>query len=311
MEVVQALNRALDTAEAANDMICIVVDGAQDEGSNAILQRWGIPYVSLFDGTPEESLVEIAPLLLPVRQIEAAKRQKVFQWAQEFAVRAPAISWVTSRFDLSQLADHLRRFHIVALTEGQRMLLRWYDTRILPIWLDCLTPVQRAAFVAGTTSWEIVDRTGKVDFLLNDTAPPEQPAQPRFGQHQITLDDSQYAMLVDAARLDLLLRQLRRVIPDELRKISNNELITFVDRYLSSALAAGLDDLERQTQYVLFALYTSGKGLEDEEFQRFILRAHTSSDAFYEQIQKLTDRVCQVGKPLWEATKTIASKTDW
>ena len=300
--VVDALQRALASATGDGHWLYLVIDGAQAEGSNRILDRKGIRYLSLFDETPEASLPEIAPLLVAVRDVPIPLRQELFEWAQDFAFGAPAISWITSQFEPQRLADHLRRFHVVGLSEGQSMLLRWYDTRILPILLGCLTPAQHAAFAAGTSRWDAVDRTGAIVTLVDNATPPVQPEMPRFGARQITLDDQQYALLVDASALDGLLRQLRRVIPDELKRVPPKQLTSFVSHCLELALAGGLNDLDRQTQFTVLGLYTSGRAYEQPEFKRFMAKPPESLDDFYKGIQALSDDVWNAGPPLWEST---------
>jgi hypothetical protein len=309
MVVVQALERALASATDGGPWPYLIIDGAQAEGSNAMLDRWGVRYLSLFEGTPEESLPEIAPLLVPLQNVAPSRRKELLAWAQEFAFSAPAISWITSEHEPQRLADHLRRFHVVGLTEGQSMLLRWYDTRILPILLGCLTPAQHAAFAAGMLKWDAVDRTGAIVTLVDTATPTAQPDAPRFGARQITLDNRQYALLVDASALDGLLRQLRRVIPDELKRVPQKELTSFVSHCLELALAAGLNDLDRQTQFTVLGLYTSGRAYEQPEFKRFMTKPPESLDAFYKGIQALSDDVWNAGPPLWESSPAAAART--
>ena len=309
MVVVEALERALASSTDGGPWPYLVIDGAQSEGSNAMLDRWGVRYLSLFEGTPEESLPEIAPLLVPLSDVAPSRRRELFAWAQEFAFGAPAISWITSEYEPRRLADHLRRFHVVGLSEGQSMLLRWYDTRILPILLGCLTASQHAAFAAGTLKWDAVDRAGAIVTLVDNPTPPGPPEAPRFGARQIVLDDQQYALLVDASALDGLLRQLRRVIPDELKRVPPKELTPFVNRCLESALAAGLKDLDRQTQFTLLGLYTSGRAYDQPEFKQFMAKAPESLDAFYAGIQALSDKVWNAGPPLWESIPAAKAAT--
>ncbi len=300
--VVDALQRALASATDDERRLYLVIDGAQAEGSNTILDRKGVRYLSLFDETPEASLPEIAPLLVSVHDVPPSLRPELFDWAQDFAFGAPAISWITSEFEPQRLADHLRRFHVVGLSEGQSMLLRWYDTRILPILLGCLTPAQHAAFAAGTFRWDAVDRSGAIVTLVDNPTPTAKPEMPRFGARQLTLDDRQYALLVDASALDGLLRQLRRVIPDELKRVPQKQLTAFVNHCLEMALAAGLNDLDRQTQFTVLGLYTSGRAYEQPEFKRFMAKPPESLDDFYKGIQALSDDVWNAGPPLWEST---------
>ena len=187
------------------------------------------------------------------------------------------------------------------------MLLRWYDTRILPVLLGCLTLEQHAAFAAGTVRWEAVDRAGSIVTLIDNPAPPLQPQAPRFGARQMALDDIQYAALVDASALDGLLRQLRRVIPDELKRNQPAALMSFVRNSLELALAAGVNDIDRQTQFALIGLYTSGHAYETPEFKHFMAKPPESLNAFYDGIQALPDTVWNAGPPLWESKSGVVT----
>ena len=98
-----------------------------------------------------------------------------------------------------------------------------------------------------------------------------------------------------------LVSHLRRVITDETNDTPPRVLNAFVAKYQQRALDAGIDDLDRQTQYVLLALYTSGKAMEQPLFIAFMKNPPASVDAFYDAIQALPQTVWEAGPPLWEA----------
>jgi Domain of unknown function (DUF4123) len=47
----------------------LLMDSAQAENCHLRLERWQVPYASLFEGKPEESVLEIAPLLIPLHDL--------------------------------------------------------------------------------------------------------------------------------------------------------------------------------------------------------------------------------------------------
>jgi hypothetical protein len=98
-----------------------------------------------------------------------------------------------------------------------------------------------------------------------------------------------------------LVSHLRRVITDETNDTPLRVLNAFVAKYQQRALDAGIDDLDRQTQYVLLALYTSGKAMEQPLFIEFMKNPPASLDAFYDALQALPKTVWEAGPPLWEA----------
>ena len=96
-----------------------------------------------------------------------------------------------------------------------------------------------------------------------------------------------------------LVSHLRRVITDETNDTPSPVLNAFVAKYQQRALDAGIDDLDRQTQYVLLALYTSGKAMEHPLFIAFMKSPPASLDAFYDAVQALPESVWEAGPPLW------------
>jgi Domain of unknown function (DUF4123) len=287
--LVAAFNEAFERAVSGERLLCLVIDSSHVENSHRQLETWSIPYRSLFEGTPEESLVEIAPLLVSVNGLEAQARKRLFHWAERLAYAAPCLSWFDTKASPIQIAANLRRFHVVGISEGQSMLMRWYDTRVLPVWLACLTPAQAGTFATGSDNWQYVDRFGQVCTVSLQTA-ESSVEPPPIGKPILTLSDTQFGMLLDTADLDVLIAHLRRIIPDEIGKLPQYRLTMFVAHHLSAAKQAGL-----------LALYTSGKGIEQPAFKAFIKKPPATLDDFTKKLQALPDDVWDAGRPLWES----------
>ncbi len=277
----------------------LLLDTAQAENSHLMLQRWNVPYASLFEGTHEACLPEIAPLLVQLSGLPPPMLQKVSSWAENLGYAAPCLSWVESPWPLDALACHLRKFHTVGLSDNLKMMMRWYDTRILQVWLACLNPLQKEQFGAGILSLQYINRFGDIEILLTNNNDGATPDCLPLGAPLISLNDQQYSMLIDAAGTDTLISHLRRVITDETNKTAPRLLFEFVGQYQQRALAAGIDDLDRQTQYLLLALYTSGAGIEHPDFARLMQRPPASIDEFYEAMQALSDDAWGAGPPIW------------
>lgn len=304
MQVQTSLAAAVDMSSDTDRQLCVLLDTAPTERAYLQLDRWGVPYQSLFDASPEENLREIAPLLIAPASLDATARERLFAWLEQLACSAPCLCWFETASTLSRMADHLRQFHLVGLTEGQSMLMRWYDTRILPVWVKCLTGSQAAAFAGDTSAWQYVDRFGDVRQLTISPAEVDRVVDPlpapAFGRSWVELDDAQYSLLVDAADLTILLARVRAVIPDELSRIGARDLARFIELHYDTAIAAGLSDLDRQAQYVLLALYTSGQAGEQPELKAFLDSPPAAFDSFYDGLQGLSDAVWRAGLPLWE-----------
>ncbi|AON53073.1 hypothetical protein [Herbaspirillum seropedicae] len=100
--------------------------------------------------------------------------------------------------------------------------------------------------------------------------------------------------------LKALVDHLKFVIPDETALVDPQQLERFVAQYQKRAAAAGLRDIDRQTAYVLVALYTSGKGVERPEFKKVMEHPPASADEFSDAMIGLPQSVYDSGTPLWD-----------
>ncbi|WP_348745757.1 contractile injection system protein, VgrG/Pvc8 family [uncultured Herbaspirillum sp.] len=79
-----------------------------------------------------------------------------------------------------------------------------------------------------------------------------------------------------------------------------NTLVEFVAAYQQRAREAGLDDIDRQTQYVLLALYTSGAGVEHPAVTALMQNPPASLTGYFDALQAMPEEVWEAGPPLWE-----------
>lgn len=281
-----------------------VIDGAQRPHFHERLERLGATYCSLFDGQAEESLKEIAPLL--VEYAEHDVNPGLSKEIERLGALKPAVSVLGSDLGLHELARHFRDFHLVKVPEqgGRDMLLRWYDTRILPAWSDLLTALQQAAFFKGIRQWRYFDRFGDMQELaLPVSSPDTLPALP-----PLRLDQEQYAHLLDACEPDVAIAQLRRVIPDEVRRVPARTLYPFVSAHLDDSRAHGVQQLDDHVQYLLLALYTSGGfGRHPAVAERLARPCDQWPQPFSEWVAALPENVWESGSPLWESPPGPAS----
>jgi hypothetical protein len=99
--------------------------------------------------------------------------------------------------------------------------------------------------------------------------------------------------------VDVLVKHIRVVITDETNQVEPKKLRAFVRKYQDKALAAGVDDINSQTQYVLLALYTSGAGVEHPACRALMAKPPKKFDDYYKAMQALPDSIWDTGKPIW------------
>lgn len=214
---------------------------------------------------------------------------------------------VASHLPLQDLALHFRAFHLIKVPEkgAREMLLRWYDTRILPVWLDLLTTVQQKAFLTGIHQWQHLDRFG--DF--KEWVIPAMPDEKLSALPPLRLDQDQYARLLDACEPDIAIAQLRRMMLDEMRRVPFRDLFPFISMHREDSRAHGVQQLDDHEQYLLLALYTSG-GFRRHPVVAARIAAHCdqSLEPFGEWVMALPAGVWKTGAPLWEGYSTKAAK---
>jgi hypothetical protein len=117
-------------------------DGAQDPRIAHWIRTGDSAWGCLYRGQIPSELVEVAPYLLKLDSRSATVR-KLFEhgagrnWAVFLASAAP----------LADLRQHFRRYLRVSSEDKKRtMLFRFYDPRVLRLYLPTCTPRERSAF---------------------------------------------------------------------------------------------------------------------------------------------------------------------
>ncbi|QAU23562.1 DUF4123 domain-containing protein [Dyella sp. M7H15-1] len=275
----------------------ILFDSCQHPRFHQKLQQRNILYGSLFEGHAEESLPEIAPLLIDVT-VESEATQKVIDETTRIGQLKPCVSVLESTLPLFLLTDHFAQFHLIERPDGQSMLMRWYDTRILPVWLDALTAEQRMFFTRGIAQWTSIDRFGdeqRHPIAESDIETAKRASLP------LQLDASQAERLQTASEPDALIYELRKTIAKQIDSIPHRVLYPFIHTHWQMARQHGLCDRHAQTLWLTLALRTSGKFVEHPTVaERFASPSSQPEQPFADWFNTLPDDLWELGKPLWE-----------
>jgi hypothetical protein len=278
-------------SSAAKSSAYAVLDTSFHQGAFRVLAELGVRFVSLFDDTPEAALIDIAPLLVSLSDSQANGRARVLALGRT----APCLTALGSPLALPELAQKLGRLHQTNLEDGGELVLRWYDTRVQPVWLASLEFQQQRAVFSGIDCWYGCDRFGQ---WLRHVAPPHA-ADSAPADMPLKLSIPQFAALLESAQVDVVLNHLDRVITDEVRATDKRTLFMFVEQHLRAAIGAGYEGLDDQTQYLLPLLYTSGKAADTAEFQRAIAPQSSVQQPLAERMLSMSDATWQVASPLW------------
>lgn len=131
-----------------------IVDSSRDESILPLLKASNNQYQSLFEGVRAEWLEEFAPYLVYLPKNSPLLEQLVEDgWDKNWAV------YFTSRGSLERLVIHLRQFLHVKTHEGEKLYFRFYDPRILRMFLPTLTWNEKNNFFGPISCYLTEDET--------------------------------------------------------------------------------------------------------------------------------------------------------
>lgn len=143
--------RALHQTDAALWLYALV-DGFQYEqhtGQRMSHQR-GVNR-PIFLGTEDEPLAHAGPWL-----IDVVKAPDHLQSLHELEQALPSVSWLISPIDLEGLSQLLQLKLDAQLPDGRKVLLRFYDPRVLGHLMQTMNGEQRAEFVHLIDEWHFI-----------------------------------------------------------------------------------------------------------------------------------------------------------
>ena len=150
MDIVEHF-RALQQADTALWLYALV-DGFQYEqhtGQRLVYQH-GINR-PIFLGTEDEPLAHAGPWL-----IDVVRAPDQLQSLHDLEQALPSVSWLISAIDLEGLSQLLQLKLDAQLPDGRKVLLRFYDPRVLGNLMQTMNNAQRAEFVHLIDEWHFI-----------------------------------------------------------------------------------------------------------------------------------------------------------
>jgi hypothetical protein len=146
------------------DELYMLLDTARDQRIYTGLMEHGeaVHARSLYQGDIGESLAHVSPYLLTLQEGDPDSC-----W---FAEAGFGRSWglfVTAPIGFDELRRHLRKFNMVYRESGEPLVFRFYDPRVLRLFLPTCTPDELRRFFGPIASFLI--ETAEADALLRFT----------------------------------------------------------------------------------------------------------------------------------------------
>jgi hypothetical protein len=114
----------------ALNLIYLLLDAARMEDEIEIAKEMNPDFDSLYRGRSEETLSSVAPYIFKVNRGE--------QFEKWYFEKGWGVSWgvlVYSQDDMKSLHKHFRQFLMVKTEDGEELYFRFYDPRVLRIFL--------------------------------------------------------------------------------------------------------------------------------------------------------------------------------
>jgi hypothetical protein len=112
-----------------------VLDAAREDRLPAFLQAYGVEHFSLYEGESGNQLKDVAPYLALLPKTSQLVPLLVKEgWGKSWGI------YFNSDAELPKVRDHLRRLLTVKDEDGRLLYFRFYDPRVLRVFIPTCTP---------------------------------------------------------------------------------------------------------------------------------------------------------------------------
>ena len=145
-----------------------------------------------------DALAEVSPLLIPLNTRRPESLQSQLWDLVEHCSGRPMLSLVASAKTAKELMSNWQRCVRVVTTDGQKLMLRFTDTRVLPALPEILCKESWAALTHELAAWWYVGRSGSLAQVQPVAAdmPPQLP---------ILVDKREFNLLMDWGEPDAVI----------------------------------------------------------------------------------------------------------
>lgn len=167
-QVIQHLWRPI--TQDADAQLYAILDAARDERVYPGLMNSGADYVCLYRGELAQELMEAAPYLVHLQPNAPFTHWLVsLGWGNSWGI------FLESSVSMRDLRTHFRRFLMVYDDQGKPLYFRYYDPRVLRVYLPTCNATELQIMFGPVDCYRIEDDEG--DTLLEYTCVDEQLTQ--------------------------------------------------------------------------------------------------------------------------------------
>lgn len=163
----------LEKTREDNCNLFAIIDSARNEDVFRYLVTGNVQYKSLFEGTMDVQSYGVSGFL-----VECKQGSPLFDWMTREAWGDSCCIFFTSEASFDELFSHFQKFNRVYLEDDQVVLFRYYDPRVLRVYLPTCNRAEVELFFGEVISFyaELEDKQHMNSFRKND-APKDKPLQ--------------------------------------------------------------------------------------------------------------------------------------
>lgn len=144
------------TEKQPNLKVYAVLDGARNERIYPALADYGCEYLCLYKEKAPMVLAKVAPYLVHLKREAAFTRWLIGKgWGDSWGV------FVVSSADLFEVLVHCRQFVLVKDENGKTLYFRYYDPRVLRVYLPTCNEIEIQTLFGPVTCFFLEDEGGK------------------------------------------------------------------------------------------------------------------------------------------------------
>ena len=229
---------------AASGYLYAVVDSVDAPGIAEKAKELGTAgAASLFCDSAEEEFWSVSPFLFRVEQ-------PTLQWIAETLWQQPWGVFVMSKSSMDEVRDHMRKFLVVLLPDGERWFFRFYDPRILKVYLPACNEAELQVFYGPVRAFAM--KTPEEEQLwivqrasMSSAGEQTQAAAAAVGNGHgpWRVRPEQYAALTEAAHREFVARvaaHLRQFFPERCAELNDEATATIIEAGVERASAYGI-----------------------------------------------------------------------
>jgi len=143
-------------AEKDNAQLFAILDAARSDEVLAKLAQGEVEYESLFRGRKEEQLFAFSPFLVLCKE-----KTELVQWLASEAWAQSMGVFFTSSDSFKNLFNHFQKFLMVREEGGDEMYFRFYDPRVLRVYLPTCTAQELNQFFGNVVRFVLESEDGE------------------------------------------------------------------------------------------------------------------------------------------------------